>query len=233
MFLNKKAVRPDALQNLKLDYVDKLDRANEGTTNLTLSKLKALNYDKSYLVNVIVYIRNNPNHVDEQTGLVSNKIKPAFYDKMNENEKGNPYCMTDISDGVRQYTINTPESFEILELVELKSLYYKIHVNHGKNFRDDQRGNIGLNPLYNKLIGYFDTDYEFMQWYGFIADYLHAFQSMSVVELSNEEQAYEPLEANLKDVSNKLIANTYVETTLDISEESLVEAMKLGCSKTL
>ena len=87
MFLNKKAVRPDALQNPKLDYVDKLDRANEGTTNLTLSKLKALNYDKSYLVNVIVYIRNNPNHVDEQTGLVSNKIKTALYDKLNENKK--------------------------------------------------------------------------------------------------------------------------------------------------
>ena len=47
-----------------------------------------------------------------------------------------------------------------------------------------------------KMINYFDTDYEVMQWYGWIADYLHAFQIMSIVELSNEEQAYEPLEAN-------------------------------------
>ena len=82
-----------------------------------------MNYDTNYLVNVIVYNINNPNQVDEQTGLVSYNIKPACYDKLNENQKkGSPYWMTDIADGARQYTINTLESFESLELVKLKIL---------------------------------------------------------------------------------------------------------------
>ena len=224
----QKAVRPVKLKNLKLDYLDKLDRAKENKQKLTLTKIKALNYDKTYLVNVIFYTSNNPNQVDKQTGLVSNKIKPAFYDKINENEKGSPYWMTDISDGVRQYTINTPESFEILELVKRKIFKYNIHLNHGKNFRHGERGLLDLNPLYDKMISYFDTDYEFMGWYNFIADYLHAFQIMSVVELSNEEQAYEPLEANLRDVSKKSIANKYIETILDTSKDTFYEAIQLG-----
>ena len=119
-----------------------------------------MNYDKTYLVNVIFYTTNNPNSVNEQTGLITNKIKPAFYDKINENEKGSPYWMTDISDGVRQHTINTPESFEILELVKLKILNYNDSLSHGKQ-RYDQ-GDFGLTPLYDKNIKYFGTDYGFM-----------------------------------------------------------------------
>ena len=122
----KNAMRPVKLKNLKLDYVDKLDRAKD-VSNLTLPKIKALNFDKQYLVNVIFYTSNNPNPVNEETGLVSNKIKPAFYDKINENEKGSPYWMTDISDGVRQYNINVPESFDILELVKIEIFKYKVH----------------------------------------------------------------------------------------------------------
>ena len=149
-----------------------------------------------------------------------------MYDKINENEKGSPYWMTDISDGVRQHTINTPESFEILELVKLKILNYNDSLSHGKQ-RYDQ-GDFGLTPLYDKNIKYFGTDYGFMQWYGFIADYLHAFQIMSVVELSNEEQIYEPHEANLKYVSHKSIANKYTETTFDTSKDTFYEAIQLG-----
>ena len=107
---------------------------------------------KKYLVNVIFYTRNNPNHFDERTGLMSNKLKPALYDKINENEKGSPYWMTDISDGVRQYTISMPESFDILELVKLKIFKYKIHLSHGRKFRHGDRGILDLNPLYDKMM---------------------------------------------------------------------------------
>ena len=69
-------------------------------TNLALSKIKALKFDKTYLVNVIFYIRNNPKHFDEQTGKMAKQIKPAFYEQIDENEKGVPYWTTDISDGV-------------------------------------------------------------------------------------------------------------------------------------
>ena len=81
------------------------------------------------------------------------------------------------------------------------------------------------------MISYFDTDYEFMEWYGFIADYLHAFQIMSVVELSNEKHAYKPLEVNLKDVSKLSIANKYIETTLDTSQDTFQEAIQLNYVK--
>ena len=73
-------MRPVKLTNLKLDYFDKLDRAQENKQKIASPKIKALNYDKTYLVNVIFYTRNNPNHLDELTGIMSNKIKPAFYD---------------------------------------------------------------------------------------------------------------------------------------------------------
>jgi hypothetical protein len=81
------------------------------------------------------------------------------------------------------------------------------------------------------MIDYFDTDYEFMQWYGFIAEYLHAFQSISVVELSNDGKVYEPLEANLKDVSTLSIANKYIETVLDTSKDTFYEAIQLDYLK--
>ena len=81
------------------------------------------------------------------------------------------------------------------------------------------------------MIHYSDTNYEVMQWYGFIVNYLHAFYIMSVVEFSNEEQAYEPHEANLKAVSNLTIANKYIETTLATSRDTFYEAIQLGYVK--
>ena len=51
---------------------------------------------------------------------------------------------------------------------------------------------------------------------------------MSVVELSNEEQIYEPHEANLKDVSHKSIANKYTGTTFDTSKDTFYEDIQLG-----
>ena len=39
-------MRPVKLQILKLEYVDKLDRAKENKQQLTLPKIKALSYDK-------------------------------------------------------------------------------------------------------------------------------------------------------------------------------------------
>ena len=58
-----------------------------------------------------------------------------------------------------------------------------------------------LTPDYANMINYFETDYDFLSWYGYIADYLHAFQLLSAVEISNGGSLYNPLEANLKDVS--------------------------------
>jgi hypothetical protein len=125
------------------------------------------------------------------------KLKPAFFYKLNENEKGSPYWMSHISDGVRQYTIDVPQYFEILDLVKRKIFKYPTMLNHGKTIRPEY----GENPVYTKMIHYLDTDYDFMSWYGFVADYIHAFQISSVVEVSNNKQAYEPLEAKLKDAS--------------------------------
>ena len=56
-------------------------------------------------------------------------------------------------------------------------------------------------------MNYCDSDYELMPWYGFVVDYLHAFQSLNVVEIPNDGKPYEPLEANLKDASTLSIAN--------------------------
>ena len=55
---------------------------------------------------------------------------------------GIPYCMADISDGVRQYTTNTPERFEILELGTRKIFNYEIIFNHGKQISDHQGGDV-------------------------------------------------------------------------------------------
>ena len=136
--------------------------------------------------------------------------------------------MASIGDGVRQYIINTPKDFKISEFVQRMIYKYKIETNHGRKFRHEMTG---LTPEYEKIINYFDTDSEFMSWYGFIADYLHAFKILSAVEISNDESLYNPLEANLKDVSKISIANKYIETTLDISKESFYEAIQLGYSK--
>ena len=89
----------------------------------------------------------------------------------------------------------------------------------------------GLTPEYAKMIWYFESDYDFLSWYGYIADYLHAFQILSAVEISNDGALYNRLEANLKDVSKISIANKYIETTLDISKDSFYEAIQLGYSK--
>jgi hypothetical protein len=227
--LNKQisaALRPVKLKNLQTDYLNKLEQANEDNHQLSLSELKALKFEKTYLVTVAFYMRNIPNHLDANN-VPTNKIKVAFYDKLNENEQGTPYWMTDISDGVRQYTINTPPDFNILDLVKHNIFKYRTILNHGKTFRVDY----GENSQYTKMIDYFDTDYEFMSWYGFIAEYLHAFQIMSAVEISTNEQSYEQLSINLQDTRKLSIANNYVETTLDLSKESFFEAIKLNYVK--
>jgi hypothetical protein len=77
---------------------------------------------------------------------VSWNIKPALFDKLNENAKGNPYWMSHISDGVRQYTINTTADFEILDLIKRTIFKYHTILNHGNTFRVDY----GENLLYTK-----------------------------------------------------------------------------------
>ena len=70
------------------------------------------------------------------------------------------------------------------------------------------------------MTNYVGGDYEFMAWYGWIADYLHAFQILNVVELSNDGTPYTPLEANLKDAANLSIANEYIEIILNTSKDT-------------
>jgi hypothetical protein len=105
--------------------------------------------------------------------------------------------MSHISDGARQYTIEVPQNFNILYLVKSRIFKFNTSINHGRTIRPD----FGENPLYTNMITYFDTDYEFLSWYGFVADYIHAFQILNVNEVSNNKQAYGPLETNLKDAS--------------------------------
>ena len=94
--------------------------------------------------------------------------------------------MVSIGDGIRQYTINTPTDFNIDALVKRICLY---QINHGAPLRNELTG---PNPEYQKMINYSDTDYEFMSWYGYIADYVHAVQILRAVEISNDGKSYEP-----------------------------------------
>ena len=89
----------------------------------------------------------------------------------------------------------------------------------------------GLTPEYEKIIKHFETDYELLPWHGFIASYLHTLKILSAVEISNDGSLYNPLEAIWKDISDISMANQYIETTLDISEDSFYEAIQLGYSK--
>ena len=146
-----------------------------------------------------IYTRHNPTKFDEATGKLPNNIKTAFADEL-----GDRYWMTDLSDGVRQYIINAPTCFDILELVKRKMIKCKKRLNHGNNFRNAMTGS---NPEYEKMINYFDTEYEFMQWYGWIAHYLHAFRSVNAVEISNNGTLYDPLSINVQDTRNLSIAN--------------------------
>ena len=114
-------MRPVKLNNIKKDYLDKLDNVEEPKRPYSLTQSKALNFDNTYIVDVIFYSRNNPNHVDEATGKLTNKIKPAFTDIL-----GHRYWMVSIGDGVRQYIINTPKHFKISEFVKRKIFKYKI-----------------------------------------------------------------------------------------------------------
>jgi hypothetical protein len=139
--------------------------------------------------------------------------------------------MTDISNPVKQYTINTPADFEILGLSKRTIFKYKIMKNHDRNIRREDMGIFGANPVYDTMIEYFDTDYDFMPWYGFVGEYLHAFKIMSAVELSNNELSYEPLSIKLQDTRKLSIVNKFIETTLDLSKDSLFEAIQLGYAK--
>ena len=72
----------------------------------------------------------------------------------------------------------------MLEVIQRNMFKSKIKLQHdGVNMRNETTGR---NPEYNKMINSSDTDYEFMSSHGFIADYLHSFQSLNVVELSND-----------------------------------------------
>ena len=112
-----KAIRPVKLQNIKKDYLDKLEHVKDKKRPYSLPQIKALKFDDTYIVDVIFYTTNNPNHFDEKTGKLSNKIKIAFKDIL-----GQPYWMASIGDGVRQYTINTPKDFKMSEFVKHKIL---------------------------------------------------------------------------------------------------------------
>ena len=52
--------------------------------------------------------------------------------------------MTDLSYGVRRYTINAPTDFNILEFVKRKLLKYNIAFNHGRILRADWLGELGM-----------------------------------------------------------------------------------------
>ena len=91
--------------------MDKLDYVEEPKRKLSLTQIKALKFDDTYIVDVIFYSSNNPNRFDEPTGKLTNKIKPAFTDIW-----GNRYWMASIGDGVRQYNINTPKGTQGLSL---------------------------------------------------------------------------------------------------------------------
>jgi hypothetical protein len=68
------------------------------------------------------------------------------------------------------------------------------------------------NQEYVKLIEFFNTGMEFMSWYGFVQDYIQAFQIKRAFGISNEgHQAYDPLESNSKDGSKLTITNNYIE----------------------
>ena len=89
----------------------------------------------------------------------------------------------------------------------------------------------GPNPEYAKMINYFETDYEFMSWHGYIADYPHACQILSAAEISTYGTLYDPLTTNLQDTRNLSIANKYIEATLAINKETFYEAIQLGYAK--
>ena len=60
--------------------------------------------------------------------------------------------MTDISDGVRQYTSNTPRDLNIFEVIKRKVFNYKIVLSHGKRISDEIKGEASSNQEYGKLI---------------------------------------------------------------------------------
>ena len=53
-------------------------------------------------------------------------------------------------------------------------LNYKLKLHHdGINMRNEMTG---ANLEYYNMINMCDTDYDFLSWWGFVADYLHAFK---------------------------------------------------------
>ena len=82
--------------------------------------------------------------------------------------------MTAIADGVTQYNINAPRYFKIEARVKRNILNYKLKLHHdGINMRNEMTG---ANLEYYNMINMCDTDYDFLSWWGFVADYLHAFK---------------------------------------------------------
>ena len=143
---------------------------------------KYYNYDRMEAERDATY--DTPREILEDLKIA----KPAFTDEL-----GTRYWMAHIGEGVKQYTINTPKDFNSSEVVKRKTFKYNIIQNHGNKFRNAMTG---PNPEYAKMINYFETDYEFMSQYVYIADYLHACQSLSAAEISNDGTLYDPLTTN-------------------------------------
>ena len=73
-----KAAGPLKFNNIIKDDLDKLDYVEEDKRKLSLTQLKALEFEDTYIVNVICYTTNNPNHFDEATGKIPNN-ENSFY----------------------------------------------------------------------------------------------------------------------------------------------------------
>ena len=69
-------------------------------------------------------------------------------EKLNENEKGSPYWITDISDGERQYTSNTPRDCNSVELVKRICLYINLHQTMVKTTKRRIKGEVSWNQEY-------------------------------------------------------------------------------------
>ena len=78
---------------------------------------------------------------------------------------------------------------------------------------------------------FLNTDMAFREWHYFIENYVQAFQIQRAVEIPKDGTLHNPLEANFKDASQLSIANNYIETIVDASKGTFVEAVKFGYVK--
>jgi hypothetical protein len=85
----------------------------EDKHKLSASELKAVRFENTQTLHVLVYNRNNPNILDANT-KVTNKLKPAFTDEL-----GIQYWMAYIGDGIRHNTLKVPDDFDISSRVDI------------------------------------------------------------------------------------------------------------------